>query len=216
MMQLLKRLRNAKRIVKPLDPERAYNEALDAQAERHAELKNAAASMLYVRYKLEGDLLDMRAEIARLHSAIRAMIRSGNEPRALTLVQERQRLAAELERREHELDEIKDDADDATARVVASADERRNLQREKMRTIAAISVARSRKRALELKTREDAPRRALEEVREEVARLEGETHLDRELNGDVLVRELGPGLDSEGARTELARIRASMKTRRCA
>jgi phage shock protein A len=216
MMQLMKRLKNAKRIVKPLDPERAYNEALDAHAERHEELRRAAAGVLYVRIRLEGDLIELRADIARLHAAITAMVRAGNEPRALSLIAEKQRLAAELERREAELAELSGDSDDATAQVAASADERRNLEREKLRTIAAISIARAKKKIAELRARERGPEAALEEVRAEVARLEGETHLDRELDGELLTRELGPGFDIDHAKTELARIRASLKTKRCA
>lgn len=217
MIQLIKRLQNVTRKVKPAaDPARAYDEALDALDERHRELREAAAGVLYVRVRLEADLIELRAEIGRLHSSIRSMIRSGNEARALVLVAEKQRLGAELEKREAELEEVKGDANHATAQVVASADERRNLQREKLRTIAAISVARARKRAAELRELDSVPRKALEQCREEVARLEGESHLDRELGNDILNRELGPGFESEDARTELARIRASMKPLRVA
>jgi phage shock protein A len=217
MMTLMKRIKNARRIVKPLDPEGAFREALDAHEERHEELKKAAAGVLYVGLKLEGELLELRAEVARLHAAIRSMIRTNNEPRALALIAEKQRLSTELERREAELADVKGDADEATARVIASADERRKLEREKLRTIAMLSVARARKRVHELREREQqGPNRALDEVRAEAARLEGESHLDRELSSDVLTRELGPGLDDDGARTELARIRAGMKPRRVA
>jgi phage shock protein A len=208
MMQLFKRLKNAKRIVQPIDPERAYRRALDAHAERHEELRRAAAGALYVQFRLEADLLELRAEIARVHSVIRNLVRAGNESRALALIAEKQRLAAELERRENELAEMRGDADDATAQVVASAGERRNLQREKLRTIAAISVARAKKKIADLRAQAAAHERELEEVRAEVLRLEGESHLARELDGDVLARELGPGFDIDHAKTELARIRA--------
>lgn len=212
MIDLMKKL--AKRAKpKELDPFRAYREAIEAHDVRHEELRRAAAGVMFARIKLEGDLLEMRAEIARLHADTRAYVRGGNERHALLLIEEKRRLAAELDERERELASMKNEADEAAAEVVVSAAARRNLEREKLRAIATLTVAKARKNMAELHAREAQPDHELERVREHIARMTGESHLDRELGGDLLTRELGPGFADEGARAELASIKASLKLR---
>jgi phage shock protein A len=209
MIALMKKLRRVKE-PKAVDPFTAYRDAIASHDARHEELRRAAAGVMFARIKLEGDVLELRAEIARFHADIRAYVRGGNERHALLLIEEKRRLSAELVDRERELSSMKNEADEASAEVMASASTRRNLEREKLRAIATLTVARARKNMAELREREAQPTHELEQVREQIARIAGESSLDRELGGDVLVRELGPGFGDEGARAELAAIRKAV------
>jgi DNA repair exonuclease SbcCD ATPase subunit len=156
--------------------------------------------------------LELRGQIGRIFAEIRAQVRSGNEGRALVLINERLRMADQLERLEAELAEVRAEAAEATLHLIASADELRALERERLRTTATLANAKARQRAQQLSEKEEEQRSSLDRVRAEVSRVVNESHLDRELGLDHLALELGEGA-GERARTELALMRASMKPR---
>src|SRR5262245_17253661 len=53
------------------DPGRVFDEALAERVVRYEGLKKAVAGVLYLRNKVEGDLRERRAEIARTHQELR-------------------------------------------------------------------------------------------------------------------------------------------------
>jgi len=90
-------------------PEVVYEQAIAERVRQYRELKEAVAGILYMRNKLENEIGERRAEIARLHDDIRRSLRSGRDEMALTLIARKQQLFEELERAEGERDDVRAD-----------------------------------------------------------------------------------------------------------
>src|SRR5438445_370079 len=85
------------------DPGRAYDAVVQKKARAYEELKQAVAGILYLRNKIEGEIRERRADIARIHDDIRRALDFGDEGEALSLVRQKQALSTELARAENDL-----------------------------------------------------------------------------------------------------------------
>jgi phage shock protein A len=186
-------------------PEAVYEQAIGERTRQYRELKEAVADILYMRTKLEAEITERRAEIARIHDDIRRAVRRGQDDLSLTLIAHKQALFEDLERAEQELDGVRAEADEAKNNLIRFREEIRGLVREKGRMLATLANARARRRlqyALEGLS-VDAEMTALESVREYIAKVATEGDLDREI-GDTGMRRRMRALRDE-ARHEAAR-----------
>jgi len=183
-------------------PRAVYESAIDERTKQYHELKQAVAGILYMRNKLEAEIGERRAEIARIHDDVRRSVRRSQDEIAVTLIARKQALLEELERSERELEGVRAEAEDAKNNLVRFREEIRALVREKGRMLATLANAQARRRiqqALEGLS-VDAEMRALEGVREHIARAATEGTLEREIGGD------------EGLRKSLRAIRDDART----
>jgi phage shock protein A len=186
-------------------PRAVYESAIHERTKQYHELKDAVAGILYMRNKLEAEISERRAEIARLHDDVRRSVRRGHDDVAVTLIARKQALFEELERSERELEGVRAEAEDAKQNLVRFREEIRALVREKGRMLATLANAQARRRiqqALEGLS-VDAEMRALEGVREHIARAATEGTLEREIDGDGGLRERLRAIRDD-ARTESA------------
>ena len=124
---------------------------------------------------------------------------------AVSLIARKQALLEELERSERELEGVRAEAEDAKSNLVRFREEIRALVREKGRMLATLANAHARRRiqqALEGLS-VDAEMRALESVREHIARAATDGTLEREIGGDEGLRERLRAIRDD-ARTESA------------
>ncbi len=197
-------------------PEVIYEQAIGERVRQYRELKSAVAGILYLRAKLESEISERRAEIARLHDEARTAVRRGQDDISLTLIAQKQLLFEDLERAEEELTEVRVQAEDSKANLVRYREEIRALVREKGRMLATLANAKARRRlqvAIEgLST--DAELDALEGVREYVTRLTMEGDIDKEL-GDSGLRSRLRGFRDEAriqsAQSELEQLKEEAK-----
>jgi phage shock protein A len=198
-------------------PRAVYEQAIAQRVAQYQQLKEAVAGILYLRTKLEGEIHERRADLARLHDDLRRAVGRGDDDLALTLVTHKQRLVDDLERAEGELGTLRSEAEQAKENLLHFREEIRSLEHEKGRALALAAGAEGRRRvraALDGLS-VDADVRALEGVREHVARLASETHLDRELAqaGELpaRIREIREEARLEAARRELEEIKRSLR-----
>lgn len=189
-------------------PEVVYEQAIAERVRQYRELKDAVAGILYLRHKLEGEISELRAEIARLHDDVRRTVRRGEEDSSLALIAHKQSLFEELERAEKELGQVRDQAEEAKGNLVRFREEIRSLVREKGRMLATLANARARRRlqsAIEGLSI-DAEMDALENVREHISRavMAGAVREELGEEGDAFRTKL-QGLREE-ARRESARM----------
>ena len=196
-------------------PEVVYEQAIAERVRQYRELKGAVAGILYLRTKLEAEISDRRADIARLHDDVRRTVRKGQDEMALSLIEQKQSLFDELERAEEELQNTRREAEEAKANLVRFRDEIRNLVREKGRMLATLANAKARRRlqvAIEGLS-VDAEMDALENVREHIGRVALEGHVEQEM-GDTSLRsrmvEFRNEARSEAARSELEQLKHEM------
>ena len=197
-------------------PELVYEQAIEGRVRQYRELKQAVAGILYMRTKLEAEINERRADIARMHDEIRRAVRDGREEIAVTLIAQKQSLFEDLERAEAELDGVRGEADEAKNNLVRFREEIRSLVREKGRMMATLANAQARRR-LQLAVEGmsiDAEMAALESVREHIGRLSSEGQIDKELGDDgSMRRRLRAFRDEarhEAARAEFERLKAEM------
>ena len=195
------------------NPRAVYESAIHERTRQYHDLKEAVAGILYMRNKLEAEISERRAEIARMHDDVRRAVRRGQDEIAVTLIAQKQALLDELERSERELEGVRAEAEDAKNNLVRFREEIRALVREKGRMLATLANAQARRRiqqALEGLS-VDAEMRALEGVREHIAKVATEGALEREIGEDEGLRQrlraIRDDARSESARRELEELK---------
>lgn len=199
------------------NPRAIYEQAINERMKQYRDLKEAVAGILYMRTKLEGEITDRRTEIARLHDETRRAVRRGEDDVSLTLIAHKQTLMDDLERADRELEGVRSEAEEAKTNLIQFREEIRSLNREKGRMLATLANAQARRRiqqALEGLS-VDAEMKALEGVREHIARIATEGKLDREIAGDdgiqERVRAIRDEVRSEGAKRELEALKQQLR-----
>jgi phage shock protein A len=192
--------------VKEERPEVTFDLVIGERQLRYDELKMAVVKILFLRNKLEGDLLERRAEIARVHFEARRAARSGHDRRALALLDRMNHLKGRLADAEEQVEEIKREANAVTHDMARINESIQDLRREKRESLAKLTSAEVRKKLRKLldEGHVEKENRRLERVRTMVARATAETTLDREL-GDEPAELIDPA-----ARIELARMKSRM------
>jgi len=198
-------------------PEVVYEQAIAERVRQYRELKDAVAGILYMRNRLESEIAERRMEIARLHDDVRRAVRRGEEEASLGLIAHKQALFEELERAEHELEQLRVQAEEAKENLVRFREEIRSLVREKGRMLATLANARARRRlqtAIEGLS-VDAEMDALENVREHITRVAMSNEVSRELgeDGDAFrskLRGFREEARRESARSELEALKQEL------
>jgi len=222
-MGILGRLRNLIRATLSLwvrdgernHPRAVYEQAIEERTRQYHELKDAVAGILYMRNKLEAEIAERRAEIARLHDDVRRAVRQGQDELSLALIAQKHALLGDLERSDRELEGLRVEAEDAKANLVRFRHEIRALVHEKSRILATLANAQARQRleaALDGLS-VDAEMKALETVREHVAKLATAGTLEREIGDEPLrtrLRQIRDSARDEAARRELVELKREL------
>jgi phage shock protein A len=197
------------------NPQAVYEQAIQERSRQYRELKQAVAGILYMRNKIQADLVERRAEVAQLREDVQRCVERGEDDLALALIGQRQAIDEEIVRAEQELQAISDEAREAKNNLVRFRDEIRSLEREKVRILATLANARARRRIQEAfeGLSVDADMRALESVRDYVARVSTEGRLTQELEEDGDLRRRVKAIRSE-AETEAQRAELEALKRR--
>jgi phage shock protein A len=196
-------------------PRAVYEQAIEERTRQYHELKEAVAGILYMRNKLEAEIGERRAEIARLHEDVRRSVHQAEDELSVALISQKHALLGDLERAERELETLRSEAEDAKANLARFRTEIRSLVHEKSRMLATLANAQARQRlesALDGLS-VDAEMKALEAVREHVAKLATAGILERELGGEPLrtrLREIRDSARDDAARRELALLKREL------
>ncbi|MFI5317236.1 MAG: PspA/IM30 family protein [Myxococcota bacterium] len=196
-------------------PDAVYERVIGERVRQYAELKRAVAGILYMRNKIEGEIRDRRGELARLHTDIARAVAKNDDEVALVLITQKDGLLQDVERSEKELDEVSAECEGAKTNLVKFRAEIRNLEREKLRMLAALANARARKRIQEafegLST--EGEMRALESVRGEIERMKAESRIDVDMDSGLekRVRAIRDEAKLEAARRELDELKRRLR-----
>ena len=198
------------------NPQAVYENAITERVKQYRELKEAVAGILYMRNKLEGEIAERRGELARTVEDLKRAVKRNDDELALRLVGRKQTLTEDLEHAERELEGVRTEAEEAKTNLVRFREEIRSLEREKGRMMATLANAKARRRIQEALAgiSVDADMRALEAVREHVARASTERILDGELEGmvglDSRLRAIREEARQEAAQAELDELKRQM------
>jgi phage shock protein A len=199
------------------NPQAVYEQAIQERTRQYRDLKQAVAGILYMRNKIQADLAERRAEVTQLREDTQRCVERGEDDLALALIGQRQAIDEEIARSEEELKAVSHEASEAKTNLVSFREEIRSLEREKVRILATLANARARRRIQEAfeGLSVDADMRALESVRDYVARMSTEGRLTQELeeDGDLRrrVKEIRSEAETEAQRAELAELKRRLR-----
>ncbi len=206
---MMKFLTHLARLIPARDesPEVTFNRIISERQKRYSELKGAVVKVLFLKNKLEGDLLERRAEIARIHHEARHAARSGRDRQAIALIERMTHLKSRLAHAEEQVEEIKREAHAVTQDMARIHESIRDLQQEKRESLAKLTAAELRKKLRKILDDDGIERenRHLDRVRAMVARASAESSLDDDLGGTNSFALADPS-----ARIELARMKGRL------
>jgi len=197
------------------DPESVYEAAISGRIRRYQQLKSAAAGVIYLRSKLEGELKQKTAEMQEVEEQIGQAADLDEDRCALLLIQRKQTLASDCQRLGDELNQLTREAEEAKKNLMGFKGEIDQLKAEKVRMLARLKNAQARvhiQHALEQISSEDDVR-ALEDVRESIQRTLAEAGVNRELAGSELDEKLEQ-IRRRNAETKAQAELAEIKRRR--
>jgi phage shock protein A len=200
------------------NPGAVYEAAIAERIEQYGKLRSAAAGVLYMRTKLAKELAAKSAELGRVRKQLDFAVDADDDAVALTLIARRDDLAQEVDRLTAELRELEAEADVAKKNLSSFQSDITKLRDEKTRMLARLANAKARLRLQETLTglSPDADIRALDAVREHVARLVEEARMSRDLGDSDLERRLGKIRAAEAdasARSQLEELKRARRER---
>jgi phage shock protein A len=194
------------------DPEAVYEAAISERLRRYSQLKSAAAGVIYMRNKLERELRGKSVEMAEVSEQAEQAADMNEDECALILIRRKHELETDCARLKDELSEVTREAEEAKKNLIAFKGEIEKLKAEKLTMLARLRNAQARIRiqhAIEgVSYEEDL--RALEEVRESIARALAQAGVNHELHDSELgekLEEIRKRNDEAKAEAELADIK---------
>jgi phage shock protein A len=193
-------------------PEAVYETAIQERIDAYGKLRAAAAGVLYMRTKLATQRDAATAELATVRRQLDVAVEHDDDAAALALIARRDLLDAESTRLTGELAELTEEADAAKKNLVAFQHEIVRLRDEKVHMLARLANAQARLRLQSTLSglSPDADIRALDEVRDYINQVVGETRLAREVEDGELARRLERIREAESeatARAQLAELK---------
>jgi len=154
------------------DPAAVYEAAIGECQRQYFRLREAAASILYMRNKLARQLDDARSELQNTGEQLELAVDRGDDEAALFLIGRKDRVAEDVERIKVEMGALTREAEAAKHNLTAFQSEIQRLRDEKARNLVRLANAEAR---LKLQNAiagltPDADIAALEGVREYVER----------------------------------------------
>ncbi len=197
-------------------PGAVYEAAIQERVTQYAQLRAAAAGVIYMRGKLERELGARSEELARVRRQLDVAVDSNDDDAALALIGRRDALDADVQRLGTDLGELTREADAAKRNLVAFQQEIERLREERTRMLARLANAKARLRLHETLSglSPEADIQALEEVRDHVNRLVTEANLVREGGDPALEKRLGTIRDAEADRMARAQLDELKRTRK--
>ena len=197
-------------------PHAVYEQAIEERKNQYEELKRAVAGILYMRNKLEAEIRERSDEQTRAQDLIRRAVERGDDEVALELITQKDHLVDDLERARRELEEVATEVETAKGNLIKFRGEIRSLERERVRMMATLANVRARRRFQQIieGLSVDGEMKARDGVREHIARLKTEGHLDQEMDDSALqarIRDLHREARHEGARKELEELKRRLR-----
>ncbi|MBA2320046.1 MAG: PspA/IM30 family protein [Deltaproteobacteria bacterium] len=201
------------------NPEAVYESAIDERVRKHRELKKAVSGIVYLRNKLSAELEQAERELKDVMLQLPVAIEEGEDEVALVLIQKKDELSATVERVSAELGKISDQAEDAKKGLIAFQAEIEKLKREKDEMLAKRANAEARIKIQEtldgLST--DADVKALDNVRENIKKLQAEADIGAEVKGsslDAKLDKIKERAATSSAKAQLNEMKKQMEARR--
>ncbi len=122
-------------------PEIAYENSINAMIEKYSKLKKATAAIIRRREDIESRLREREKELAQVEADLNTAIETDEDELALVLINKKNTLAAEVTELREDLDQARQDAEDAKSSLLNVQAEINKLKSEKDRMLAKMASA---------------------------------------------------------------------------
>ena len=173
-------------------PEVAYENSINAMIEKYQTLKKATAAIIRRREDIEGRADVKRKDLEQAEADLETALDSEQDDLALVLITKKDALASEVGELNAELEQARQDAEDAKASLMNVQSEINKLKQEKDRMLAKMASAKARLQIQEQLDglSVDAEVKALDNVREHINSLAAESDLNKELADETVENRL--------------------------
>ncbi|MFT5685785.1 MAG: phage shock protein A [Myxococcota bacterium] len=201
------------------NPEAVYEAAIEERIKKHRELKKAVSGIVYLRNKIQAELETKSAQLLEINAQIPVAIEEGEEEAALVLLEKKNELEASLGTLKMELEKVRVQAEEAKTGLIQFQAEIEKLKREKTEMLAKRANAEARIKINDtlngLST--DADIKALENVRENIEKMEAEADISSEIQGtslDAKLAKIKAKTGSAAARSQLEQLKKEMAAKK--
>lgn len=203
------------------NPEAVYESAIEERIRKHRDLKKAVSGIVYLRNKLATELETKERELREVNQQLPIALESNEDEVALVLLQQKNELEKAIEGLRNELDKVSKQAEEAKEGLVAFQGEIEKLRRERDAMLAKKATAEARIQIQEtldgLST--DADIKALENVRENIHKLQAQADVGSEIKSDSLdvkLKKIKEKTADATARAQLDELKKQMAARSAA
>jgi phage shock protein A len=202
-------------------PDAVYEAAIQQRLEKHKELKQAVANIVYLRNKIGDDLRSKQKALDEVLAQLPVAVEDGQDDVALVLIQKKDDLTSSIAALQGDLAQVERQAEEAKAGLVQFQGEIEKLRREKEQMLAARANAQARIKVQETLSglSVDADVVALENVRTSIKKLEAEADVGAELQGSDLdgkLRALREKTATSAAKQQLEEMKRQAAARKAA
>jgi phage shock protein A len=203
------------------NPEAVYEAAIEERIKKHRDLKKAVSGIVYLRNKLQAELDTKSAELTEINAQIPVAIAEGEDEAALVLLEKKNELEGSIVSLNAELAKVRVQAEEAKSGLIQFQAEIEKLKREKTEMLAKRANAEARIKINEtlngLST--DADIKALENVRENIEKMEAEADISSEIQGtslDAKLKKIKAKTGNATARNQLEQLKKEMAAKQAA
>jgi phage shock protein A len=203
------------------NPEAVYEAAIEERIKKHRDLKKAVSGIVYLRNKLQAELETKSAELTEINAQIPVAIAEGEDEAALVLLEKKNELEGSIVSLNAELAKVRVQAEEAKSGLIQFQAEIEKLKREKTEMLAKRANAEARIKINEtlngLST--DADIKALENVRENIEKMEAEADISSEIQGtslDAKLKKIKAKTGNATARNQLEQLKKEMAAKQAA
>ena len=203
------------------NPAAVYEAAIDERIKKHRDLKKAVSGIVYLRNKLTDEKESKEKELIEINAQLPLALEQGDDEAALVLLTRKNELEKSLVDLRAELEKVSGQAEEAKQSLVAFQGEIEKLKRERDEMIARKATAEARiqiQESLEgLST--DADIKALDNVRDNIQKLQAEADTGAEIRGDSLdtrLKKIRERATDTTARSQLDELKKQMAAQKAA
>ncbi|MDG1481174.1 MAG: PspA/IM30 family protein [Myxococcota bacterium] len=203
------------------NPEAVYEAAIEERIKTHRELKKAVSGIVYLRNKLQAELDTKSAQLVEISAQIPVAIEEGEEEAALVLLEKKNELESSIGSIQIELEKIRVQAEEAKTGLIQFQAGIEKLKREKTEMLAKRANAEARIKINDtlngLSTAADI--KALENVRENIEKMEAEADISSEIQGtslDAKLAKIKAKTGNAAARAQLEQLKKEMAAKKVA
>lgn len=200
------------------NPAAVYEAALEGRLRQYQKLRDAVGGLVYHRNRIAAELSHKRTRLEELAAELPLAVDAGNDAVALVLIEQRDQLTAQVDELKKQLEKHAQEAEESKQALLQFQGEIEKLRRERDAMLAKKASAEARltlQKSMEgLSTEGDL--RALDNVRESIAKLQAQSDVSAELAGASLegeleaVRQRMAGTKAQGELTRLKAARLSV------